>query len=94
MVCGVLGVMLLSGCSEEVKTREWYMDHPKDLATVYTKCKSSGNDTPNCRNAIAAQLQIQQKNAPVPTFNFGSGSDFQDGLKSFKENGKTESILH
>lgn len=67
-VFGVLGIVFLSGCSEEVKTVEWYKDHPKELAAMFADCKKTGNDTPNCRNAIAAQFQIQQKNAPMPTF--------------------------
>ena len=69
-VFGLVGFALVSGCSEEVKTPEWYVDHPKELAPIYKECKASGNDTPNCRNAIAAQFQIQQKNARVPTFDF------------------------
>ena len=69
-VFGLVGFALVSGCSEEVKTPEWYVDHPKELAPVYKGCKASGNDTPNCLNAIAAQFQIQQKNAPVPSFDF------------------------
>lgn len=69
-VCSVLSILMLSGCSEEVKTRDWYMEHPKELAAVFAECKKSGDDTANCRNAISAQLRIQQKNAPVPSFDF------------------------
>lgn len=76
-VFGLVGFALVSGCSEEVKTPEWYVDHPKKLAPIYKECKASGNDTPNCRNAIAAQFQIQQKNARVPTFDF----NLQDEMK-------------
>lgn len=76
-VFGLVGFALVSGCSEEVKTPEWYVDHPKELAPIYKECKASGNDTPNCRNAIAAQFQIQQKNARVPTFDF----NLQDEMK-------------
>ncbi|RMR11246.1 hypothetical protein ALP90_200136 [Pseudomonas amygdali pv. ulmi] len=76
-VLGLVGFLLVSACSEEVKTPEWYVDHPKELAPVYKECKASGNDTPNCRNAIAAQFLIQQKNAKVPTFDF----NLQDEMK-------------
>ncbi|WP_176561609.1 EexN family lipoprotein, partial [Pseudomonas syringae] len=33
---GVLGILVLAACSDEVKTREWYVDHPKELAVVST----------------------------------------------------------
>ncbi|KWS54912.1 EexN family lipoprotein [Pseudomonas amygdali] len=75
VVCGVLGFVLLSGCSDEVKTRAWYMDHPKELAEVFAKCKASGDDTPNCRNAIEAQFRVKQSNAPVPTFRSSTDSE-------------------
>jgi len=85
ITCGVLVTALLSGCAEEVKTRDWYMDHPKELADVYAKCKASGNDTPNCRNAIEAQFQIQQKNAAVPSFKSRSPEEIQADLKKYRE---------
>lgn len=81
-VCGVLSVVLLSGCSEEVKTRAWYMEHPKELAEVFAKCKASGNDTPNCRNAIEAQFRVKQANAPIPTF--GPDNAEMDKAQVFK----------
>ncbi|RMP02726.1 EexN family lipoprotein [Pseudomonas syringae group genomosp. 3] len=82
VVCGVLGFVLLSGCSDEVKTRAWYMDHPKELAEVFAKCKASGDDTPNCRNAIEAQFRVKQSNAPVPTF--GPDTSEMDKAQVFK----------
>lgn len=87
---GLIGVVLLSGCSEEVKTRDWYMDHPKELAEVFAKCKASGNDTQNCRNAIAANFRVQQTNAAIPKFN-DSKSEIEIGdvkpFKTYKVNG-------
>ncbi|KPW72659.1 hypothetical protein ALO76_200009 [Pseudomonas syringae pv. coriandricola] len=82
VVCGVLGFVLLSGCSDEVKTRAWYMDHPKELAEVFAKCKASGDDTPNCRNAIEAQFRVKQASAPVPTF--GPDTSEMDKAQVFK----------
>lgn len=81
-VYGVLSFVVLSGCSEEVKTRAWYMEHPKELAEVFAKCKASGNDTPNCRNAIEAQFRIKQANAPIPTF--GPDTAEMDKAQVFK----------
>ena len=80
-VFGLLGFVLLSGCSEEVKSRDWYMDHPKERAEIYEKCKASGNDTPNCRNAIDAQFQIDQKNAKPPTFDFNLEDEMKKDAK-------------
>lgn len=60
---------LVSGCKEEAKTVEWYKQNPSELKTVYEKCKASGDDTDNCRNAKQAHYDIQQKNAPVMQFN-------------------------
>lgn len=60
---------VLSGCKEEAKTVEWYKQNPSELKTVYEKCKTSGDDTDNCRNAKQAHYDVQQKNAPVMQFN-------------------------
>lgn len=80
-VLGLLGMVILSGCSEEVKSREWYMDHQKERAEIYQKCRESGNDTPNCRNAIDAQFQIDQKNAKPPTFDFNLEDEMKKDAK-------------
>jgi len=59
---------LLSGCDEQPKTKEWFKDNPDEMNKVFDKCQKSGDETVNCRNAKAAHLEIQQKNAPVPQY--------------------------
>ncbi|HCM9655489.1 TPA: EexN family lipoprotein [Enterobacter kobei] len=49
-----LSILFLSGCDEQPKSTEWYKDHPKEMNEKYGECKISGNDTPDCRNAISA----------------------------------------
>lgn len=65
----ILSVFTLSGCDEQAKTPQWYKAHPDKMNEVWAKCKESGDDTPNCRNAIEAHFQVQQANAPIPDLN-------------------------
>lgn len=61
--------VVISGCKEEVKTTQWYRDHPDELKAVYEKCQKTGNASDNCKNANEAHYQIQQLNAPTPDLN-------------------------
>ncbi|MDI3360319.1 EexN family lipoprotein [Lelliottia sp. V89_10] len=67
----ILGILFISGCNESPKTVEWYKEHPKEMNDTYTKCKASGDDTPDCRNAISAYRKLNRKSAPAPDF-FGT----------------------
>ena len=58
-----------TGCKDEAKSKQWYMDHQEEMNTVYAKCKANGETSENCKNAIAAHFSIQQKNAPVADLN-------------------------
>ena len=58
----------LSGCEEQPKTKQWFIDNPDEMNKVFDKCQKSGDETVNCRNAKAAHLAIQQMNAPVPQY--------------------------
>ena len=65
----MLGVFILSGCDTPPKTIGWYKEHPKEMKEKYAECKKSGNDTPDCQNAITAHFRYTQENAPVLNFN-------------------------
>ncbi|MDT3268701.1 EexN family lipoprotein [Pseudomonas amygdali pv. morsprunorum] len=76
-IFGVAGILLLSGCSEEVKTREWYLKNPDVLAKVYAACQKSGDGGENCKNANEAEFRIKQKNAPALMFGEDFDKDFE-----------------
>ena len=68
---GVLVILvagLLSGCEEEVKSVDWWKEHPAELKEKIFECKETGEDTNNCRNAKGAAFRLRQQNAPIPTF--------------------------
>jgi hypothetical protein len=53
----VLGT--LTGCgTEEVKSVDWWKDHPKEATEKYVSCKDSGEDTKNCQNVKTASRFI------------------------------------
>ncbi|ROR11546.1 EexN family lipoprotein [Erwinia sp. JUb26] len=62
-------LLIISGCKEEAKTTQWYIDHPDELKAVYEKCQKTGDASDNCKNANEAHYQIQQLNAPTPDLN-------------------------
>jgi len=53
-----LFIVGLSACKEETKSMVWYKTHPSELVEVYKKCKTSGEDSDNCRNAFDASMKI------------------------------------
>ncbi|MFA0965497.1 MULTISPECIES: EexN family lipoprotein [Pseudomonas syringae group] len=59
----VLGVVFLSGCSEEVKTPKWFLDHPKELAEVYADCEKSGSASENCESSRRAHASSEASKA-------------------------------
>ena len=49
-----LFAVLLFGCGqEEVKSADWWRDHPKEATEKYIACKASGEETQNCINVKA-----------------------------------------
>ncbi|MDY3809841.1 EexN family lipoprotein [Desulfovibrio porci] len=57
IAAGVAALLLLSGCKEEkeVKTVQWYTEHPAERQTQIDICKNNPGqlkDEPNCVNAI------------------------------------------
>jgi len=64
----VLIAFAITGC-DEAKSVDWFKDHPSEMNEVLAKCKASGDDSQNCRNAKEARQLIQQKDAAIPTYN-------------------------
>ena len=62
-VFGLLGFVLLSGCSEEVKTPQWFLDHPKELADTYAACEKSGSASENCESSRRAHKSSEAAKA-------------------------------
>lgn len=65
----LISALFLAGCDEQPKSKQWYMDNPEDAKVQVDKCKTSGDDSVNCRNAKSALFQIKQENAPVADLN-------------------------
>ncbi|EPF2622793.1 TPA: EexN family lipoprotein [Yersinia enterocolitica] len=79
----VISTGLLAGCQEETKSIKWYVDHPDETYTVYSKCLKTGSGSQNCENAkrgarslsVSRDAEVQKRfqeffpPAPIPTFN-------------------------
>lgn len=68
---------LLAACGENTKTEEWYISHPEELKKAVEKCKLKTTEEMikdiHCQMIEAAKLKAwheQQKNAPLPKYNF------------------------
>ncbi|HDT0174748.1 TPA: EexN family lipoprotein [Escherichia coli] len=64
-----ISALCLVGCDEQPKSKQWYMDNPEEAKVMVEKCKASGDDSVNCRNAKGALFQIKQESAPVANLN-------------------------
>lgn len=53
-------VVLLVGCTEEVKSERWYKEHPKETYQVYKKCLDTGEHSENCQNARRGAITFAQ----------------------------------
>ncbi|MBN6453891.1 EexN family lipoprotein [Escherichia coli] len=62
----------LVGCGEEVKSVDWWRNHPAEASSKVDECKKSGEVSDNCKNAKTALYKNQQQDAPVPQISFGS----------------------
>jgi len=58
LICLVCFVFI-SGCSEEVKTPKWFLDHPKELAETYAACEKSGSASDNCESSRRAHTSSE-----------------------------------
>lgn len=61
----VIFALFLTACSEEIKSHQWWTEHPKEATEKYLECKKTGNDTPNCRNVLRAKRNIAHKYEPM-----------------------------
>lgn len=62
----ILAAFVLSGCSEEVKTKEYYMqdENAQELEAKVKECKNDPGgvgQTPNCINAVEASISKDMK---------------------------------
>ena len=62
---GVLALLLLTAC-ENTKTKEYYLDHPDEIASDLSECQKSGKNTYNCNQATLAQYQLKSKAPQTP----------------------------
>ena len=63
---GVLIAFSLIGCAEEVKTVQWYKEHPEEMKQYIDKCKDNPGElaaTPNCINAKKASASLERAEA-------------------------------
>lgn len=65
MMLLAFGLFALTGCEEETKSYAWYSEHPDETYDTYKKCKESGSDSENCRNARRAAVSFSHSyNSP------------------------------
>ncbi|HFX8878565.1 TPA: EexN family lipoprotein [Salmonella enterica] len=58
-------VFLVVGCKEEIKSVDWWTNHPKEAVDKYKECKKSGSDSENCKNVKRAGLIISDTYPPM-----------------------------
>lgn len=70
-------ITFLFGCSEKIQSVDWYLEHREELKEVLKKCEAKSPEEllkdANCKNAKEANYKIyreNQRNAPIPNFNF------------------------
>lgn len=61
----LLAASLLTGCEEETKSPQWWLDHPKEASEKYQDCKKTGTDSINCRNVNQMAVRIAYKYEPM-----------------------------
>ncbi|HCO3811209.1 TPA: EexN family lipoprotein, partial [Escherichia coli] len=54
---------------EDIKTVDWWRNHPEEAISKVEECKKSGDVSDNCKNAKTALYKNQQQDAPVPQIN-------------------------
>jgi len=63
----ILATSFLTGCSEEVKSRDWWESHPEEAKKKISECKEKGTDSDNCKNANDGLFRYQQAHAKRPS---------------------------
>ncbi|EFB70441.1 EexN family lipoprotein [Providencia rustigianii] len=68
ILIGVVSAFLLSACSEEVKSVQWWQEHAEEAQKKVDECSVNGNDSENCRNAKDGLFRHKQLTAQSPSF--------------------------
>lgn len=61
-------LVILSGCKEETKSVDYYMQHDEARMEKIKECHNATTDSENCRNATEAMNKLQKKNTSIPRF--------------------------
>lgn len=67
-VVGFVFVIILTGCKEETKSVDYYMQHDEARMEKLKECHNASTDSENCRNATEAMNKLQKKNTSIPHF--------------------------
>lgn len=51
LIALISSAALFAGCKEEVKSADWYKEHPQEIYQVYTQCLKMSEHTDNCEMA-------------------------------------------
>lgn len=60
--------IILTGCKEEIKSVDYYMQHDEARMEKLKECHNAPTDSENCRNATEALNKLQKKNISIPRF--------------------------
>lgn len=55
LIALIIGSFTILGCKEEVKSEQWYKQHPDETYEFYSKCLKDGVSNQNCENARRAK---------------------------------------
>lgn len=67
-VVGFVFAFILTGCKEETKSVDYYMQHDEARMEKLKECHNASTDAENCRNATEAMNKLQKKNTSIPRF--------------------------
>jgi len=67
-VVGFVFVSILTGCKEETKSVDYYMQHDEARMEKIKECHNASTDSENCRNATVAMNKLQKNNTSIPRF--------------------------
>ncbi|AZL04119.1 MULTISPECIES: EexN family lipoprotein [Enterobacterales] len=81
----MIGGLVLSGCKEDTKSVDWWYKNQDQAILKVKECNKSGDDTPNCKNAIQGKFLYDQEHAPIPKFS-GMGDETDKYEKIYAEN--------
>ncbi|WP_284281149.1 EexN family lipoprotein [Proteus mirabilis] len=58
ILMSALSILFLSACSEEVKSVQWWQEHPDEAVKKWKDCMESGDESANCINVKSAAKYI------------------------------------